>query len=513
MNATGPNQRRVIFAASLALLSVWLVGLFYLWTAHASLGFNHLLHNKPHSINYDMLALGFLNGQVQLLEEPGPAILALEDPYDPEQNRATGPMYDASLYKGHHYLYFGAVPVLTFHLPYRLIFGELGSEPLGTWFFSILGFLAIAVFIFELWRLFAPTSNVAWVPLGILLIGLGNVFAFGQRGVQLYQTAIYCGVAWMMWTLVLLQRALAADREVAPGGARLLALWVGASFCSALAMGSRPTLIVSFVPVLLVFFLRHRRRLLEGPRRWLDRGFQREFAAAVVPWLLCLIAQGAYNYARFESVFEFGNRYTLNGQINVPKKAVYGAASAVPANLYLHLFRPIPFKAEFPWFSFDVFVPAWIPSPTVFYHLEPSGSLTAISPFSLFFWLGLIVLAMRWRRRPAAFGELRHSLGVFAAVALTGVLVLAEFLIMPLMAARYTVDYATYILVAAALLFFMIDQAVLTSKLGRWSWRAAGVLAAVLTVWIGFGISILGNGDNFRQENPRAYDRLASRFR
>ena len=153
-----------------------------------------------------MLVRAFLNGQVHLLEEPGPAILALEDPYDPEQNRATGPcMMRESLQGPSSISILGCTSTyVSFALPpdfWRTRFGTIGNLV-----FSILGLLAIAVFIFDFWRLCAH-FECGVVPLGILLIGLGNVFAFGQRGVQLYQTAIYCGVAWMMWTLVLLQRA------------------------------------------------------------------------------------------------------------------------------------------------------------------------------------------------------------------------------------------------------------------------------------------------------------------
>src|SRR5271170_7732742 len=72
--------------------------------------------------HYEYLVDGFLHGHASLSVQPAPQLLALADPYDPAQN---GPwrLWDASLYHGKFYLYFGPTPVLLM-FPWRVLTGH-----------------------------------------------------------------------------------------------------------------------------------------------------------------------------------------------------------------------------------------------------------------------------------------------------------------------------------------------------------------------------------------------------
>src|SRR6187455_485414 len=85
-----------------------LVLLFYLWLV--TLG---LWTDFPPSTNYyDLQANAFLHGQLALEVEPDPALLALENPYEPADRENIPVLWDATLYQGKYYLYWGPVPAV-----------------------------------------------------------------------------------------------------------------------------------------------------------------------------------------------------------------------------------------------------------------------------------------------------------------------------------------------------------------------------------------------------------------
>src|SRR5580698_3740741 len=91
--------------------------------------------------HYEYLVDGFLAGHTSLSVKPDPALLALADPYSPSQN---GPwrLWDASLYQGRFYLYFGPTPVLLL-LPWRFLTGHHLPERLAVAAFAVLGVAAL----------------------------------------------------------------------------------------------------------------------------------------------------------------------------------------------------------------------------------------------------------------------------------------------------------------------------------------------------------------------------------
>ena len=67
---------------------------------------------------YNLLAKGYLSGHLSLSILPAPELLALPDPYDPIAN-ARLRIWDATLFKGRYYLYFGPTPALLLFAPFR----------------------------------------------------------------------------------------------------------------------------------------------------------------------------------------------------------------------------------------------------------------------------------------------------------------------------------------------------------------------------------------------------------
>ena len=93
----------------IAAISILLVLFAYLWFGSFGL-FNHL---PTITAYYDKLATAFKHGSLSLDEQPDPALLALENPFDRSKWTGINVPTDYSIYKGKFYLYFGPVPATT----------------------------------------------------------------------------------------------------------------------------------------------------------------------------------------------------------------------------------------------------------------------------------------------------------------------------------------------------------------------------------------------------------------
>ncbi|HXQ79978.1 MAG TPA: hypothetical protein VN775_01610, partial [Opitutaceae bacterium] len=116
-----PPQRRGV---DRGLAPLWAAlgacALLLFWIADGARAFDGDRRDAWH--HYEYLVDGFLKGQTSLSVEPAPELLRLRDPYDPSQNRPWQ-LWDASLYRGKYYLYFGPTPVLVM-LPWRVVTGH-----------------------------------------------------------------------------------------------------------------------------------------------------------------------------------------------------------------------------------------------------------------------------------------------------------------------------------------------------------------------------------------------------
>lgn len=93
-----------IFLVFLVIFAFW----SYLWISTTG-----RLDQWPSGKNYyNLLAQAFQRGQLHLLLEPAPELLSLENPYDFRSRENISYLWDASLYQGKYYLYWGPVPGL-----------------------------------------------------------------------------------------------------------------------------------------------------------------------------------------------------------------------------------------------------------------------------------------------------------------------------------------------------------------------------------------------------------------
>lgn len=396
-----------------------------------------------------------------MLVEPRQQLLNLPDPWEPEANKRWRE-HDLSLYKGKYYFYWGPTALLLYW-PMRLI-GYPLKDPVACAIFSSLGFLgSVALLIFLLRRFSIKT---AWwsEAFAILVLGLCNVTPFLIRRGIVYETAIACGFACLMNALNLLAR----------GGLRLgrpsVGMLAGASLLFGLSVGARPH-----------FFIYCAFLLIVGWWLWRAASLTRQTAMALfVPVTLCGVALAGYNYARFDSITEFGVSWQLPGFHNMRHYEKI-AFDRVPPNLFYFLLQPPTFRNLFPY----IFPDLWynIPKPKV-YLLEGVTGLFPMNPFVLAVFA--IPASAVWRRNRL----LANVLLLLPAMGLCLLLFMSTLFGSSM---RYQADYTVLFLVSSLVFWLWLLNS------NRWPWLSRFILPVAM-VWgmlVGFAYSFLGAGPTY----------------
>src|SRR5262245_32215828 len=100
------RPRRSLPWPDLAVLGVAALAYFYFITYGA-----WWWHDGPRYF-HELLGDAFAAGQLSLVVQPSPQLLALSDPYDPRNRENIPFLHDASLYQGKYYVYWGPFPGL-----------------------------------------------------------------------------------------------------------------------------------------------------------------------------------------------------------------------------------------------------------------------------------------------------------------------------------------------------------------------------------------------------------------
>lgn len=312
-------------SAAAVVVVVW----FYHWTVSTSGGFG----SPGKGDYYNFLVEGWRQGHLYISKEPAAEMLQLADPYDPAQNGAWR-LGDASYYRGHYYLYFGAAPAFLLMLPYDILTGR--EMPVGTaiYAYCVLGFLASAALWLAIRRRYFQQSAVWSGAVGLLVLGFGtHVLALARRPL-VWELPIAGGYAFAMLALLAIYASLHGKRPVFA--------MVLAGLSLGLAVASRPTCLFGAamfaVPVRWWWLTRR-----EDGTWWKGAlGVSLAFGA-------CMVAIGAHNYARFGNAFEFGQKYQVS-LFYVSRLHLFSPAYFAH-NAYIYLFSPVHFVAEFPFLS------------------------------------------------------------------------------------------------------------------------------------------------------------------
>jgi hypothetical protein len=482
----------------LAAISVLLVLFGYLWFGSFGL-FNHL---PTITAYYDKLATAFSHGSLSLEEQPDPALLALEDPFDRSAWQGINVPTDYSIYDGKFYLYFGPVPAAFLTIAKFMGLGTKGDQYPAFGFICGI-FVVQALLLLWIWKRYFLHLPTWLLPLAIFFVGLISPFPWILTRARFFEAASTGGQFFFLLGLYLL---LIAQMEEKPAKWKLL--FAGTAW--ALAIGSKPTAILPMgITVLMFLFLEQK---YFSQHRQLSRSLY-PFLVALVPFVIIMGILGWYNWARFDSVLETGFRYQLAGpNIQGYYDRLFSPMYVLP-NLYNYLLNTPTLIEKFPlWSSKEGIGKAIFSS----IHLPPiyyAGGLTGIlysTPFVLF--AGLLLVP---RKRQAEESQLQSTATFgWTALLMLGVF-LAEFI--PLVAyfwveTRFFADFTPPLAILSVMGFWKGYELLRDKPVWQTLYAALGIVLIVFSIAMGISLGLQIHEDAFKEFNPSLWKAMYRDF-
>ncbi len=446
------NRGRGIPAAGIGLLLAfaacaasvfWVVGGVSPWRGSPSSNVWH---------HYEYMAEGFARGHTYLSVDPDPALLGLRDPYDPAAN-ARLRLWDASLFKGKYYLYYGPGPAVAVMLPLRLVTGRMPQQATVVAGFAVVGLAGLALLLWEVRRTCFPELSPA--ALGAVLVVAFHAawLPVILRRPGVWELPIVSASACIWWALYFLWRFRDS------GGLARWAVATGAAL--ALLIACRITNVPEAGLILGLLLL----PFGDGPGR--ARRWKGACAAAAV---VCAsgFALLLYNLERFGSWHEFGQSYMLGG------RDIRGAAFLNPSYIAFNMWTYLASLPEIgPYFPFlHATWPAAFPPGYLGYEAM-YGALFAMPVHAV----GMFALAWAWRRRSDAGS--RATEVTLAAAASSTLIAAAVLFCWQGACSRYIAELFAGWTVATSVGLMAVFRAGADRRPGR----AARVLTACASCW------------------------------
>lgn len=387
---------------------------------------------------YGRMAAAFKHGQVHLLDEPPPSLLALNDPYDYVLRYETGVVneipIDITLYKGKYYLYWGPLPSL-FLIPFpEEVISQIKDKFIG-YFFACGVLLYLTLFIFQLWKRTKP-SLPNWFPTFFTLVtGLSIPALWMIKTAGIYEAAIFGGQFFFIGGYYWLYHAL-SDEKISTK--KLLLGGIHWAF----AMGTRltvwPAILLGATATLLYLLKDYKliplRKIFISPLLF------------GLPLFAALLLLGWYNYARFDSVTDFGLKYQL---ANTDYRSFTSpfASYYIKSNLHNYFTFPVAIQEKFPFIK---------PTENTSSNERLAG-LIYTSPWILFFIIPLLRLIFMFINKKDTAALSPSEIWFLLSVGGGSAVMLSLILMFYFPATRYIEDFTP--------LFFLLTFFLITKNL------------------------------------------------
>ncbi len=266
------------------------------------------MYPSAHHAQYNQLAEAFLDGRLYLEAEPPAYLAEMENPYDyyARSQAATqnGKSYywDAAYFDGHYFVYFGALPVLLFYVPFKAITGlDLPNRvviQLCLALFVVGAFLLIEKIIKKLFNP-ARIPFISYLALSLVFVNASGAVFIAKRP-DFYSIPIILSLAFVMFGLYFWLRSTDQKEKIGVTSAFL------GSLCMALVAACRPQFLLASVLAIVIFWAS-----VFKDRTLFSKKSIGATAAICIPYIVVAAALMWYNYARFGSPFDFGQNYNL----------------------------------------------------------------------------------------------------------------------------------------------------------------------------------------------------------
>lgn len=249
---------------------------------------NDQSENKRVQVNfYSELAKSFINGQLSFTTSPDAELLAHPNPYSAEAFKLT--MQDGSLYKGKYYVYYGVPPVALLYLPVYEVFGFIPTDAL---IYTLLGIIYVSVIAYLSILIYkkSPIMGGVFFTGFILNPVIINCLIWINTSVV---ARMFCCLLLMISVLLIWVDELKGLRNKS---------WKIISVIILMTLSSitRPGCVLDFLIITSYISYKNRDNL---------KALFTGYCLSALLWVLNLY----YNYIRFDSIFENGQKYITNG--------------------------------------------------------------------------------------------------------------------------------------------------------------------------------------------------------
>lgn len=433
-----------------------------------------------HSFYYNQLADAFLHGQTWLELQVNPLLLNLPNPYDPEARLGIKYLWDATLYQGKYYLYWGPMPavILTaIKLIYPMAIGDNLIVFAGVALTTIFQTLLLTL----LWTRYFQHMPIWTLIIGILMAGLVVPFNWMNNRPEIYEAAIMSAQAFLMGGIYFALLAIQPD-EVSP---RMLTV---ASVFWSCAIASRTVVVFEVIFASFLIFVLTLRR----PGSWAWKS--KRALALGIPLAICALGLGTYNYVRFGSPLDFGvnNQLALSDQ-KKHKDSFFSTGYILP-NFEIYTLTLPERVSTFPYIRAkleDEIEPSF--EAPDFYYKEHVTGLVFTFPFAIFAFLPMgRVFVKRIKSGNGDFNEDERILQ-WICVLLSGMALIAIVLLLTFFSVimRYLADLTPILSVLAVIGFWFGYRAFSTDWLLRFVYSGIGILLAGVSIVIPNLIALL----------------------
>jgi hypothetical protein len=237
--------------------------------------------------------------------------------------------WDIAYYKGKYYTYYGPVAAVLLYLPYKLVAGKYLSHRTGIFVFAAIAVIFLALLWRFLVKKYMPNVRFAFYLLSFLTLFFVSHLSAGLRYPAVWLIVQVAGFAFIVAGTFLLLKSV--DKE----HINLLQLFF-ACLCLALSVGCRVNMVLVSILVPAVLWKR---------KSW-------KLALFVsIPYIMVAVPLCLYNYVRFDSIFEFGQKYCtalINGTaVNLLNPL--GTIHRMFITFVHYLFRPYIYSLHFPF--------------------------------------------------------------------------------------------------------------------------------------------------------------------
>ena len=419
-----------------------------------------------------------LHKRVVLDLEPSEELKNMENPYDYKTREADDIDYyfDTAYYNGKYYNFYGAVPAVLLFIPYTVITGNYLNTIFATWFFMILAVIVSTLLVIEIYKKWFKNVDFKMLFIAIVSMLMTGLYAWNSWRIYLYELMAVSGYFFIMLGMLMI---LKAHNHKDNNSKKLKYLFLSC-FSMALSVGCRANLV--FASILLIPF-------------FVDM-FHKEKAKNIIQMIIVIgiayslvaIPQMILNYARFDSIFEFGAKYQLTIADVTDLSDRY---KDIPRAMYEYYLKPFSFKANFPFLTTNL-------DKTGYTSNFAKGYMLA----GIFFMnINMFVLFTEIKYFKLIKDKLLKS--IFITLQITGVLLSLVIVYYGGCIQRYVIDFYWMFAIASMILWFSIYESSTKHKKGIFN-------TFVILTMISFALMTFG--ENFTGEFGYFEEYRSSRF-